>query len=91
MVANKEMNSEEKKKMLDRVNELSWGVVEMTEYLDTHPYEKDAIDYFVRLNREYNKAKKAYYEAFGPLTIDQIDQVNDMTAWNWALEDLPWR
>lgn len=79
-----------KKRLLSKVNELSFAVVEMTEYLDTHPYEKEAIDYFFHLNKECNRAKKEYSELVSPLTIDAISQINT-NQWRWALEELPWR
>lgn len=91
MVEDRMITPAMKKRMFDKVNELSFAVVEMTEYLDTHPYEKEAIDYFCHLNKECNKAKKEYSEHVSPLEVDAIDQLNSGKMWRWALEDLPWR
>ncbi len=42
---------------------------EMTLYLDTHPYETEAIDYLTYYVRRKNQLMKEYAYQYGPLTI----------------------
>lgn len=81
----------DRKKMLKAIHEVSFAVVEMTLYLDTHPYETEAIRYFNHYNKLKNKLEKEYSQNYGPLTIANVDGDNDDRKWKWALEELPWR
>lgn len=73
--------------LLHWINMVSFAVVDITEYLDTHPDDKDAIDYFNHYMDLRRNALHVYAERFGPLTIDSA---NPDCNWNWADVPLPW-
>lgn len=83
-------NKNERQKLFHEINKVSFAVVEMVEYLDTHPYETEAIQYFNHYSRLRNKLLKEYAEKFAPLTVDTAE-LSDDSKWKWGLEELPWR
>ena len=71
--------------MLDEIRSLSFAVVELAEYLDTHPDDRRALV----LHREYaNKLhdlKEKYQMVYGPLTINF-----PCNKWRWLEGPWPW-
>ena len=61
--------SNEQEKLLHDIGILDFVVVELSLYLDTHPTDRNALEYFNHYNRMCNQAKKEYSDKFGPLTI----------------------
>ena len=62
-------------------------MVDLMEYLDTHPTDTAAMDSFYHYSSLYNKAMKEYAALYGPLTISTA--VPDKT-WRWSLSKNPW-
>ncbi len=79
---NEEMTRAE---MLEQIRCLGFAVVELAEYLDTHPDDEKALC----LHREYaNKLRELtdkYQKVFGPLTI-----TFPCNKWRWLEEPWPW-
>lgn len=76
-----------KKALLEEITQVGFAVDEMTLYLDTHPYETEAIDYLTYYVRRKNQLMKEYAYQYGPLTIVTADHRQDV--WNWALLPIP--
>lgn len=73
--------------LLHWINMVSFAVVDISLYLDTHPEDEEALKYFnhyINLRRE---AMEAYAKQFGPLVIDMAGGRCD---WDWADMPLPW-
>ncbi|MDD6811309.1 MAG: spore coat protein CotJB [Lachnospiraceae bacterium] len=79
----------EQEKLLHQINLISFVVVEMTLYLDTHPNDYEAIEYLKHYVRMKDRAMHDYAAKFGPLTISTAD-VSDGKEWKWALTPMPW-
>lgn len=73
--------------LLHWINMVSFAVVDITEYLDTHPTDAEAICYFNHHIEMRRNAMQVYADKFGPLTIDTA---NPDTYWDWAKQSLPW-
>ena len=69
------------------INMVSFAVVDITEYLDTHPIDAEAICYFNHHIEMRRNAMQVYADKFGPLTIDTA---NPDAYWDWAKQPLPW-
>lgn len=71
--------------MLNNIRCLSFAVVELAEYLDTHPDDRKAL----ALHREYSNKlhdlKDKYQRIFGPLTINF-----PCNKWRWLEGPWPW-
>ena len=62
-------------------------ILDITEYLDTHPIDAEAICYFNHHIEMRRNAMQVYADKFGPLTIDTA---NPDAYWDWAKQPLPW-
>lgn len=78
----------EREQLMNDINTLGFVMVEMAQYLDTHPFDRDAIDYFAHQTRRRNQAMREYAVRFTPLTLDTADFSGK--EWSWALEPMPW-
>ena len=71
--------------MLNKIRSLNFAIVELAQYLDTHPNDKKALC----LHREYceqcKELKDIYQKMYGPLTIDF-----PYNQWRWIDEPWPW-
>ena len=81
--------SNEQQKLLHDIGILGFVVIELTLYLDTHPTDRNAMEYLNHYNRMSNQAKKEYSRKFGPLTVALAD-TSDCSDWNWATLPMPW-
>ena len=59
-----------REKLLAWIDQVSFAVVEMNLYLDTHPEDEDALAFFREKVELRKEALKQYAEQYGPLTID---------------------
>lgn len=79
----------EREGLMNDINTLGFVMFEMAEYLDTHPYDRDAVEYFAHQTRKRNQALREYAEKFTPLTLDTA--ISCGKEWSWALDPMPWK
>lgn len=75
--------------LLQQINEVSFAVDDMLLYLDTHPDDKKALDYFTDISDQRNKLMAEYARKYGPLTIDEATADNE-NIWKWSQQPFPW-
>lgn len=73
--------------LLHWIDMISFCMVDMELYLDTHPDDKEAIKYFEQYKALRNEAVTVYSNKFTPLLLDCAD--NDQ-KWKWATSAWPW-
>lgn len=73
--------------LLRRVQELSFALDEAALFLDTHPQNPAALDYFYRRREELKKAVDAYEGTIGPLTNRTVEG----ERWSWLDGPWPWQ
>lgn len=87
--------------LLKQINEVSFMVNDLTLYLDTHPLDTDALDYFSQMSSQRKELLKLYAENFEPLTMDCVcPDTNNQTKsntkyagqrhWTWSDGPVPW-
>ena len=76
----------EKRKMMEAVYANGFAADDARLFLDTHPHDKNALDYYNRKMELYHQAVSRYEEKFGPYIVTQ----NDVCADRWAWVDDPW-
>ena len=90
------MNNSQRKSQMNRrqlmnhINQVSFAVDDVKLYLDTHPCDTEALEYFHKMSRQRNEALKEYAAAYGPLTIDTAKD-SCTERWNWINEPWPWQ
>ena len=73
--------------LLHWIDMVSFAVVEITEYLDTHPDDEEALKYFNHYADLRRTALCAYAQNYTPLTIDTANPDN---YWRWTSDPWPW-
>lgn len=76
-----------KEQMLNDISVLDFVLVELTLYLDTHPCDRNAIEYFNYYSRIKNQMTKEFSQKYFPLTKDLAESNKE---WRWGDAPLPW-
>ena len=79
---------EERKRLLYEIGKVDFALKELNLYLDTHPYDQQAMDAFNHYNMAKSKMVGEYTEKYGPLVLNMLDV--DCREWKWATQDWPW-
>lgn len=85
---NNRMNSE-REQLFHDIGVIDFVIVEMNEYLDTHPTDKEAMDYLSHYVCMKNQAMREYAMKYSPLRISDTDGSNHK-EWKWATDPWPW-
>ncbi len=72
--------------MLEELQAVDFVLVELTLYLDTHPYDYDAIEQFNLYVRKSKELTNNFEAKFGPLM--EFGKSYSDYPWNW--NDTPW-
>ncbi len=83
-------NRMNRSQLMNHINQVSFAVDEVKLYLDTHPCDTEALEYFRQMSHQRNHALKEYAAAYGPLTVDTADD-SCAERWNWVNEPWPWQ
>ena len=73
--------------LLRRVYEASFAMDDIILYLDTHPNDQDALNYYYYVVELRKQAMEAYEAQCGPLMIDGVRSEN---YWAWLNDPWPW-
>ncbi len=73
------------KQLLMYITQVSFALDDVVLFLDTHPCDKDALEYYQKTKELREEAVNKYNREFGPLTTDSV---NDSYRWSWV--DAPW-
>ncbi|MCL2087891.1 MAG: spore coat protein CotJB [Oscillospiraceae bacterium] len=57
-------------------------------FLDTHPYDIKALEYFKKYQKITADATAEYTAKFGPITMDALPQ--SAKSWTWIDGPWPW-
>ena len=66
---------------------ISFAMDDMRLFLDTHPYDNEALDYMKYLIKLRRDAMKIYYKKYGPICSYDFEIDN---CWNWNEGPMPW-
>lgn len=80
------MNNE-KQKMFQTLNELSFVMDDLRLYLDTHPCDAEALAYYAKVQEARSEVLAAYTANFGPIYQYMVDVDN---GWSWGNDPWPW-
>ena len=77
-----------RKDLMTTINQCSFAMNEANLFLDTHPFDTEALAYFQKHREHRVEAMKEYAKYYAPLAIDYA--VSDKTSWSWVNEPWPW-
>lgn len=75
------------KQLLDVIYAASFALNDIVLYLDTHPTEQPALEYYEYYKNLRREALQEYSELYGPLLADQVKMGDN---WNWVKTPWPW-
>lgn len=78
----------DRKRLLDEIGQVEFTLMDLNLYLDTHPYDQQAIDKYNYFNVIRNNMMKDYADNFCPLILNYWE--GNCGKWCWALDELPW-
>lgn len=73
--------------LLMDINVVDFTLVDLTQYLDTHPFDRRAIEYFNHYARIKNQLMKEFSQKYYPLTKDLAESNKEF---RWGMAPLPW-
>lgn len=81
------MDKTSRDKLFACITATSFVLDDLRIYLDTHPYDQEALDYWRKVERVRNEAVEEYTKCFGPINSYKVDVSN---RWTWVDEPWPW-
>lgn len=82
------LDNQERKKLLREIGKIDFVLVELNLYLDTHPFDQQAIEKYKKFTALKMVRYQEYEEKFGPLKLPVGNC--DSREWKWATQDWPW-
>lgn len=73
--------------MLNDIGIIDFTLVDLMLFLDTHPDDKEAMEYFNHYAKIKDKMVKDFSMMYYPLTKDLAEST---TEWRWGAAPLPW-
>ena len=83
------LESMNRAQLFNHINEVSFAVEDIILYLDTHPYDSEALAYCNEMVNARTEALEVYSRRFEPLTIDNTDEC-ETNRWEWIMQPWTW-
>lgn len=77
----------EREKLMKQLQMYDFAVIEAGLFLDTHPNDKEALNYFNKVRKLAENARENYEKKYGP---NLMTSTEGRTNWEWALKPWPW-
>lgn len=77
----------DRKRLFKQIQVLSFAVYEAALYLDGHPNDKCALDYYKKKRAFLSELYARYEKHYGPLTLFSDDSCEH---WRWTESPWPW-
>lgn len=81
------MMRNDREELLKYIDTTSFAIDDLVLYLDTHPTDKAALEFYEKCNVIRQQAVKEYTTFFGPLTSENVAVTN---KWTWIEGPWPW-
>lgn len=81
------MKKQTRDQLFHTVTETSFALDEAIQFLDTHPNNQEALDYYHHYQKKYKKALNEYQECYGPINQKDVAEEN---YWTWVETPWPW-
>ncbi|MFA6730360.1 MAG: spore coat protein CotJB [Eubacteriales bacterium] len=76
-----------RRELLKKLMDIDFVIHETVLYLDGHPNNKKALDYYKTVQEEQKEIYNQYATQFGPVTAENVKQ----DTWTWINEPWPWQ
>ncbi len=76
-----------REQMLKDIGIVGFVLTELALYLDTHPHDRDAMEYFNHYVKIKRQLDREFAQRYFPLTQDMSESNKE---WRWGAAPLPW-
>ena len=76
-----------KAELMRKIQSLAFAKLEAGLYLDCHPDNRAALEYYHKLHGELDALVLEYSNKYGPITADDSSHM----SWNWVEGAWPWQ
>lgn len=73
--------------LLKKIQILEFVMYDAALYLDTHPCDEAALNYFMHYRELKDQAVAEFAACYGPLTMDTVES---NSYWTWVEHPWPW-
>lgn len=77
-----------KEQLLRDIGIVDFTLIDLTLYLDTHPEDRNALEYFNHYNRIKQQMVREFSQKYYPLNLDSVDC--NSNEWRWGSAPMPW-
>ena len=81
------LNATARQDMFQEIQALDFGLVDINLYLDTHPNDTAALNFYHRHVALLDQLTYEYINQYGPLTVKDVVSTN---RWTWIDNPWPW-
>ena len=82
------LNSSSRTKELKKVQKYFFAAYDLHLFLDTHPYNKDALKMYTAMIEKAKNAQAEFEMKYGPLT--PVSAAFNSEIWQWIENPWPW-
>ncbi len=83
------MDNRNQVQMLLQIQQLSFVATDLNLYLDTHPYDQQALAMFNQVHNDLMQAVNNYEQIYGPM-LNFGYSPNVQKCWEWISSPWPW-
>jgi len=76
-----------RQELMKQIQQAGYALVDLNLFLDSHPQNQMALDYFRDVQKRYSELRAQYEMQFGPLTAFDTDTEH---GWAWIQAPWPW-
>ena len=81
------MDVNSRDKLFACIEATSFVMDDLRLFLDTHPTDKGALEYWTKISKVRNEAMHEYTRCYGPIEMYRVEVDN---RWTWVEEPWPW-
>ncbi|WMJ90478.1 spore coat protein CotJB [Anaerocolumna sp. MB42-C2] len=81
------MTNKSREQLMCIITESSFALDDCKLFLDTHPYDREALDYYQNYRQIRKEAMKEYRDCYGPISAYDVADAN---YWTWIDDPWPW-
>ena len=76
-----------RQELYTKLQEISFVLYDLALFLDSHPHNQAALEFFHDNQALYDKYSREYQNSYGPMTIFDVDTTD---GWTWTQGPWPW-
>ncbi|MEA5135675.1 MAG: spore coat protein CotJB [Candidatus Fimivivens sp.] len=81
-------NANNKNQAMQQLAQTGFAVHEAVLYLDTHPNDQNALEYYRRKQQQFTQSSENYQKVVGPINAGMVD--TNSGSWQWVETPWPW-